>query len=75
MLEEKTKHFYCHKCGSHYFKNRFYTEAEWFFYVNEQTFAMFQKELKIYEQAEYDKHLVKCSTDDKLIQDHENKIK
>jgi hypothetical protein len=38
-LDEKTIHFHCTQCNSHYYIDRWYTKDEWFFYINEMTYA------------------------------------
>lgn len=43
MLGEKIRHFYCHKCGTHHYKGKTYTKDEWFFYINEMSFADYRK--------------------------------
>jgi hypothetical protein len=37
ILDKKIPHFYCTQCNSHYYKDRWYTKEEWFFYINETT--------------------------------------
>ena len=36
-------HYYCRKCGSHFYQDRWWTKDEWFFYVNECTFEEWQR--------------------------------
>jgi len=44
ILEGKVPHFYCHKCGSHFFRDKTYTAEEWFFYINGISFEEYQRE-------------------------------
>ena len=30
----RVPHFYCQKCGTRFFRGKWYTAEEWFFYVN-----------------------------------------
>lgn len=34
LLEEKIPHFYCTKCGAHFWKDKWYDANEWFFFIN-----------------------------------------
>lgn len=40
---EKVPHFYCTRCGAHFFRGNWYTKEQWFFYINEMTFAEYQQ--------------------------------
>lgn len=44
VFEEKTSHFYCKKCGSHHHNGKAYSKEEWFFYINEETFAGYKRQ-------------------------------
>jgi hypothetical protein len=43
---DKIIHFYCVKCGSHYHTDKWYTQDEWFFYINEMTYEQYQKKAR-----------------------------
>ena len=32
--DKRTPHFYCAECGKHYFRHKWYSAEEWFFYIN-----------------------------------------
>lgn len=43
MIGRKQSHFYCTRCGSHYFKGKNYTAEEWFYYVNGVAYSEYIK--------------------------------
>jgi len=59
ILEKKVPHFYCTKCSSHYYIDKWYTAEEWFFYINGITYQQYQKQcaledsLHAHEQINY----------------------
>jgi hypothetical protein len=41
--EERVPHFYCPRCNGHYFRDKWYTAEDWFFYINEVTYEEHQR--------------------------------
>lgn len=60
ILEEKTPHFYCTKCSSHFYIDKRYTADEWFFYINGITYQEYQEQL-LMEQGVHTHELVNHS--------------
>jgi len=49
-------HYYCQRCNRHYYKNKWYTAEEWFFYVNGITFQEYQRKLEEQQLMEAGNH-------------------
>lgn len=47
----KVPHFYCTQCSAHYHEDRWYTQDEWFFYINEETYTDYMKRMALENEA------------------------
>jgi len=61
ILEKKVPHYYCSICGSHYFKNTWFSADGWFFYINETKYkqqAIQAEEQRLLEESPHAHELI-----------------
>lgn len=61
--QQRLAHYYCSKCQSHFYKDKWYTAEEWFFYINGVTYQEYlhQQEDQLIETGDHNHELINHS--------------